>query len=87
MDSKKLLLLLPLMLVGCDLKPEVPKYHYDDCVEIKNDFYGVTYGRLLQFHGMGRYSVLRKIGPKLEDWSMDESNFKKVDKSFCSEVK
>lgn len=85
--KKLLLLLLPLMFAGCDLKPDTPKYHYDDCVEIPNDFYGVTYGRLLKYNGMNRYEVLRKIGPELKVWYMDEGSFKKVDKSYCEDVK
>lgn len=81
---KKLIVLALLFTMGCAAKP---KYHYNTCVRIVDDFYGPTYGVLLEYNGFGgMYTVLRKIGNVQKQWVISENLLTPVDSSYCQEL-
>jgi hypothetical protein len=81
---KRLLLVVPflLMLTGCKLK-----FHYGDCVKIDDDFFGTTYGVVLQYNGGNMYTVDRTIGNITSQYLISDNFMTKVDDKFCANSK
>jgi len=73
---------LAIALGGCD---DNPKFHYNDCVRIEDNFYGPTYGIVTKYDNFNGYTVSRKIGNVTSNCYIHVRYLTKVDNSFCKE--
>lgn len=64
----------------------LPNFHYRDCVQIKDEFYGTLYGWVVQKDN-NIYSILITSRPELVTLTVHREFLQKVNQDYCKEPK